>query len=686
MKSHYSYIIIWWWSWWLTMGISLAQSGKEVLLIEWKHLGWDCTNTGCVPSKAFIDIAKKQPWIWMAQALSQVREVRQWFLNHENSDYFIEHYNLPVVMWYARFIDNKSVEVLKQDWSTMLYTFGTCILATGSQVQIPSISGLSERRYFTTDTFFEHNEDVDDVDDLVIIWWGYIGCELANACYHLGIKVTIIQRNAHLIPQEDFEVSNFLSSYFRKLWITLYTGVWSMRFEGDDLIIIHESKEKKIHAKDCLIATGRKVDTRNLTLDLASIKADEQGIIVNDTNQTSNKHVYAIGDCVSGNPKFTHRADHEGLNLFQRLIIPFFWPTSYRDTVLPSTIYTDYEISHVGIHESQLRKEFDINDYKIITLPFSVNDKAKITHEDAWFLKIIFMRLTGKIVWATIVAKHSSEMIWLIVQSIESWISAWKLRKQIFQYPVQSHLIKKAATQFVVESLRNIKQELWRRLKKNAFKLWTIFFWWMLVLWFLYYQKITQMSFSDMGSWLLSFFQQNPRGPFLFMGFYAFRTLILFPAGITTIMWWVLFWPIGCIYVFLWENVSASIAWFIGKYLWVSTTPVKQKGIVATIKKYLKGNHFLSVLMLRLIPINFDMVNYVCGILGIRWKPYAAATAFGIIPGMVTYTLIWATFYGVKSLDFNSISLNTNYLIISIILYVVSFGLAFLVKKYMKDE
>jgi dihydrolipoamide dehydrogenase len=97
-----------------------------------------------------------------------------------------------------------------------------------------------------------------------------------------------------------------------------------MRFEGDDLIIIHESKEKKIHAKHCLIATGRKVDTRNLTLNLAAIKADEKGIIVNDTNQTSNKHVYAIGDCVSGNPKFTHRADHEGLNLFQRLIIPFF--------------------------------------------------------------------------------------------------------------------------------------------------------------------------------------------------------------------------------------------------------------------------------------------------------------------------------------------------------------------------
>jgi uncharacterized membrane protein YdjX (TVP38/TMEM64 family) len=90
--------------------------------------------------------------------------------------------------------------------------------------------------------------------------------------------------------------------------------------------------------------------------------------------------------------------------------------------------------------------------------------------------------------------------------------------------------------------------------------------------------------------------------------------------------------------------------------------------------------------MLRLIPINFDMVNYACGIFGVHWKPYAIATAFGIIPGMVTYVLVGATFYGLTSLDFANIKLNTQYLIISLVLYVTSFGLAFIVKKKMKID
>jgi len=64
------------------------------------------------------------------------------------------------------------------------------------------------------------------------------------------------------------------------------------------------------------------------------------------------------------------------------------------------------------------------------------------------------------------------------------------------------------------------------------------------------------------------------------------------------------------------------------------------QGSMAIIKKYLHGNHFVSTLMLRLIPINFDMVNYACGIFGVKRRPYAIATAFGIIPGMVTYVLV----------------------------------------------
>ncbi|MBP7007959.1 VTT domain-containing protein [Patescibacteria group bacterium] len=62
--------------------------------------------------------------------------------------------------------------------------------------------------------------------------------------------------------------------------------------------------------------------------------------------------------------------------------------------------------------------------------------------------------------------------------------------------------------------------------------------------------------------------------------------------------------------------------------------------MVKQIQTYLQGNDFMATLTLRLIPINFDMINYVCGIYGVKRKPYALATAIGIIPGMITYVLI----------------------------------------------
>lgn len=108
-----------------------------------------------------------------------------------------------------------------------------------------------------------------------------------------------------------------------------------------------------------------------------------------------------------------------------------------------------------------------------------------------------------------------------------------------------------------------------------------------------------------------------------------------------------------------------------------------------TIQHYLHGNDFLAVLTLRLIPINFDMINYVCGLLGVKRKPYASATALGIIPGMITYVLIGATFHDTLRrghVDFDHIVINTNYLLLSGILYTISFTLAYLLKRKKSNK
>jgi len=76
-KFDYDAIVIWAWSWGLTVSIWLAAAGKKVVLIEKGLIGGDCTNYWCVPSKALIDVAKSWKYYNIQDALQEVRARRK---------------------------------------------------------------------------------------------------------------------------------------------------------------------------------------------------------------------------------------------------------------------------------------------------------------------------------------------------------------------------------------------------------------------------------------------------------------------------------------------------------------------------------------------------------------------------------------------------------------------------------
>ena len=57
-SSHFPTIVIGSGSGGMTVGIGLAGLGRSVAMIEALHVGGDCTNVGCVPSKTLIHLAK----------------------------------------------------------------------------------------------------------------------------------------------------------------------------------------------------------------------------------------------------------------------------------------------------------------------------------------------------------------------------------------------------------------------------------------------------------------------------------------------------------------------------------------------------------------------------------------------------------------------------------------------------
>jgi len=675
IKSHYKNIVIGAWAGWLTCSLALATAEQDLLLIEANKIGGECTHTGCVPSKALISYAQDHLWVGLSEALKYVRQIRQHFVLEETPQAIQKKYHIDIVMWYARFVDRTSLIVNNQ-----IITFDYCVIATGAQANIPEISGLDKHDYLTHENFFEYEWEL---SNLTIIGGGYVWCEIANACANLWVQVTIIQRNDNIIPNESLQAIKILHDDLVAKGVVIYTWADTTSVGSAHIIIRHLWKEISITHDQLLIATGKTPKLDWLYLDQAEVKYSDKGITVDHRNRTSTRNILAIGDCVADNPHFTHRADHEGINVFKYLYRRIIASRSYRQQVVPCTIYTDIQISRAGMSTSDITDRTR-GSYVVITMPWDANHKSVITQNTVWYMTIIFTRLTGVIVGAEIVGRDTAEMLTLLTYLVQHEKRAYGVTSQIYQYPVRSHLIKKICGQYTIQTIQNIWSEIKRRLRTNSFKIIAWVFWLIILIAYFVIKSRLGLTNNEIGQQLLVFFSESKYGAILFIWLFAIRPLTFFPAVILTLMWGILFGPIWwVIYTFIGDNISASVAYWIWRLLGRSDTPYK-KWIIPLIKSKMKWDWLLSVVLIRLVPINFDLINFSLGIIGVKYVPYLIGTAIGIIPAMTAVVLAGASLQGNTTLNFDNFSLNTSYLLIAIWLYIVSIGITFILRRKYK--
>lgn len=133
-------------------------------------------------------------------------------------------------------------------------------------------------------------------------------------------------------------------------------------------------------------------------------------------------------------------------------------------------------------------------------------------------------------------------------------------------------------------------------------------------------------------------------GPLIYIGLYALRPFILFPAMLLTITSGNLFgfWG-GWALTIVGENLSANVAYFIGRLLAGNAVNESTNRFVRRWRPTLEEHAVATILILRIIYLPFDLVNYACGILAVPWWKYATGTVIGILPPMVTFVSFGAS-------------------------------------------
>ena len=149
----------------LTAAYLAAKAGAKVTLIEAHKMGGDCLNTGCVPSKALIKSARAaaaareasryglkdaEPAIDFAEVMARVRGVIDAIRPHDSEETF-EGYGVDVVRGYARFVDPWTVEIKLNHGGFSRLTARHFVVATGSEPIVPSIDGVEDSAYLTSE-------------------------------------------------------------------------------------------------------------------------------------------------------------------------------------------------------------------------------------------------------------------------------------------------------------------------------------------------------------------------------------------------------------------------------------------------------------------------------------------------------------------------------------------------------
>ncbi|WP_420643221.1 TVP38/TMEM64 family protein [Candidatus Leptofilum sp.] len=218
-------------------------------------------------------------------------------------------------------------------------------------------------------------------------------------------------------------------------------------------------------------------------------------------------------------------------------------------------------------------------------------------------------------------------------------------------------------------------------LKQHGAKLLALLFWSLLVGGYYIYTQVNNLTLADSLALIVDFLTSSFAGPLFFVLLYTLRPLLFFPATLLTLLAGFLFGPIGILYTVLGGNASAMMAYGVGRYFGQGLLDDEEDtNVIQKYTRRLRNNSFETVLVMRLIFLPYDLVNYAAGFLKIKWQPFLLATAVGSLPGTISVVLLGGSFGTLEALMAGNIQLDPLSLTFSIVLILVSIGLSRFVK------
>ena len=436
-----------------------AALGAKVALIEKHLMGGDCLNVRCVPSKGVIRASRAWAEVRNAEefglhippgvkydfgeAMARMRKLRA-RISHTDSAHRYKSMGVDVFIGEGRFTGPDTMQVSGGAGDRRL-NFTKAAICTGARAAAPRIPGAVEVGYLTNETVFTLTELP---PRLAVIGAGPIGCEMAQAFARFGSRVCLFEMTGHILPREDTDAAEVVQERMNKdgVCFVFHSNVQRIERRGNEKVVHYAMNGgmKELVVDEILIGIGRAPNVEGLGLETVGVEYDlKDGIKVNKRLQTTNPRIYAAGD-ICFPFKFTHTADAMAQIVIQNALFPHPFGLGYASTdslIIPWCTYTEPEIAHVGMYETDAKaKGLDVETY---TYKLDEVDRAILDGEETGFARVHIQKGTDKILGATIVAAHAGDIINEFSVLMKAGAGVKIIAGTIHPYPTQAEVNKK---------------------------------------------------------------------------------------------------------------------------------------------------------------------------------------------------------------------------------------------------
>jgi glutathione reductase (NADPH) len=401
-----------------------AHYGAKVAIAEPSILGGTCAARGCIPKKLMVYASRfsqlfedavgygwskpESQFDWHKLITAINNKIQKLDHSHACS---LQKAGVTLLRAKARFVDSHTLEIGEQK-----ITADKILIAVGGKAIKPDIPGIEHA--LISDQMFHLPEQP---KRLAIVGGGYIGIEFAGIMQGLGSEVTQIVRENSILEKFDemicTEVHKGMTEVGVKFLMNTEVTKIEKTFEGLNLSFSTGAYQS---VDAILFATGRAPNLTELQLENAQVQFDRKAIAVNEYSQTSQPHIYAVGDCTN-RKQLTPVAIAEGKAFADTVFGNQPHQVSY--TNIPSSVFGKPQAAFVGLTEAEAKEQFGADNIKTYCTRFQPLFHSFTNSNESTAMKLVVNKNTDQVIGAHMVGEPAAEIIQAIAIAVNAGLT-----------------------------------------------------------------------------------------------------------------------------------------------------------------------------------------------------------------------------------------------------------------------